>query len=245
MDNQNKQPKSRNIKSSQKAAALKSPIGVGVNMETQVYNLENKAVGKIELPKSVFGAAWKPELIKQVVMAQMANLRRPWAHAKGRGEVRGGGKKPWKQKGTGRSRHGSIRSPIWKGGGKSHGPTNERDYSQKVNKKMRRTALFSVLSRKFKDGEVKIVKDFILKEQKTKTAGVALAMLVEKAKTVKRYDALIVSAPETKGLERVFRNLPKTKVLDSRGLNVIDIMNYKHLILEEKAVESISTHYKL
>lgn len=214
-------------------------------METQVYNLENKAVGKTELPKSVFGAAWNPGLIKQVVLAQMANLRRPWAHTKGRGEVRGGGKKPWKQKGTGRSRHGSIRSPIWKGGGKAHGPTKERDYSQKVNKKMRRTALFSVLSRKFKDGEVKIVKDFILKEQKTKTAGAALSALVNKTKTAKRYDALVVSAPETKGLERVFRNLPKTKVLDSRGLNVIDIMNYKHLILEEKAVETIAKHYKI
>ncbi len=214
-------------------------------METQVYNLENKAVGKVELPKSVFGSAWNPALIKQVVMAQMANLRRPWAHTKGRGEVRGGGKKPWKQKGTGRSRHGSIRSPIWKGGGKAHGPTKERDYTQKVNKKMKRTALFSVLSRKLKDGELKIVKDFTLKEQKTKFASGALLALTGKAKTAKKYDALVVSAPETKGLERVFRNLPKTKVLDSRGLNVIDIMNYKHLILEEKAVETIAKHYKL
>lgn len=214
-------------------------------METQVYNLENKAVGKTELPKSVFGAVWNPELIKQVVLAQMANLRRPWAHAKGRGEVRGGGKKPWKQKGTGRSRHGSIRSPIWKGGGKSHGPVKERDYSQKVNKKMKRTALFSVLSRKFKDGEIKIVKDFDMKEKKTKIAGIALSALVNRKKTEKRYDALVVSAPETKGLERVFRNLPKTKVLDSRGLNVIDLMNFKHIIVEEKAIESISTHYQL
>lgn len=214
-------------------------------METQVYNLENKAVGKVELPKFVFGTAWKPSLIKQVVMAQMANLRRPWAHAKGRGEVRGGGKKPWKQKGTGRSRHGSIRSPIWKGGGKAHGPTKERDYTQKVNKKMKRTALFSVLSRKFKDGELKIVKDFTFKEQKTKFAAGTLTLLSGKTKKGKKYDALVVSAPETKGLERVFRNLPKTKVLDSRALNVYDLMNYKHLFVEEKAVESISTHYKL
>jgi len=214
-------------------------------MESQVYNLKNENVGKIELPKSVFGAAWKPELVKQIVMAQMANLRRPWAHAKGRGEVSGGGKKPWKQKGTGRSRHGSIRSPIWKGGGKSHGPTKERDYSQKVNKKMKRTALFSVLSRKFKDGEIKIVKDFAFDKQKTKLASAALSMLIANGKKSKRYDALVVSAPETKGLERVFRNLPKAKVLDSRALNIYDILNYKHLLLEERAVETISKHYKI
>ncbi len=214
-------------------------------METKVYNLKNEEIGKVELPKSVFGVTWKPELIKQVVMAQMANLRRPWAHAKGRGEVRGGGKKPWKQKGTGRSRHGSIRSPIWKGGGKSHGPTKERDYSQKVNKKMKRSALFSVLSRKFKDGEIKIIKDFTFDKQKTKLASAALTTLVGNGKKIRRYDTLVISAPETKGLERVFRNLQKAKVLDSRALNVYDILNYKHILVEEKAVESISTHYKI
>lgn len=211
-------------------------------METQVYNLKNENVGKIELPKNVFGAAWNPELVKQVVLAQMANLRHPWAHAKGRGEVRGGGRKPWKQKGTGRSRHGSIRSPIWKGGGKAHGPTKERDYTQKVNKKMKQAALFSVLSRKFKDGEIKIVNNFELEAPKTKLMALALTSLLGVKKN--RYDALLVSAPETKGLERSARNLPKTKVLDSRSLNVYDLMNHKNLILEEKAVESISAHYK-
>ena len=214
-------------------------------MEAQGYNLKNESVGKVELPKSVFGAAWNPTLIKQVVMAQMANLRRPWAHTKGRGEVSGGGKKPWKQKGTGRSRHGSIRSPIWKGGGKSHGPTKERDYTQKVNKKMKRTALFSVLSRKFKDGEIKIVKEISFDKQKTKFAAEALTVLSGRNKKNKRYDALVISAPETKGLERAIRNLPKAKVLDSRGLNVYDLMNYKHLLLEEKAVETISKHYRI
>ena len=112
-------------KKTKKAPSKRKPKAVVLgSMEAEVFDFNNKAVGKIELPKSVFGAAWNPSLIKQIVLAQMANLRRPWAHAKGRGEVRGGGKKPWKQKGTGRSRHGSIRSPIWKGGGQSPGPTN-------------------------------------------------------------------------------------------------------------------------
>jgi len=117
-------------------------------MNADVYNLNNEKVGTVELPENVFGAKWSPVLVKQVVDAQRANARDPWAHAKGRGEVRGGGRKPWRQKGTGRARHGSIRSPLWIGGGKAHGPRKERDYSQKVNKKMRRLALFSALSRK-------------------------------------------------------------------------------------------------
>lgn len=215
-----------------------------IGMEAEIYNLKNESVGKIELPKSVFGAVWNPELVKQVMIAQMANLRSPWAHAKGRGEVRGGGRKPWKQKGTGRSRHGSIRSPIWKGGGKSHGPLSERDYSQKVNKKMKTAALFAVLSRKYKDGEVKIVKDFNIGEQKTKLMAKALTAVLSRPKNDKRFDALLVTAPETRNLERSVRNLLKARVLESRSLNIYDIMNHKNLVLEEKAVETILNHYK-
>lgn len=233
-------------KKTKKAPSVRKPKAVvSGSMEAEVFDFNNKAVGKIELPKSVFGAAWNPSLIKQIVLAQMANLRRPWAHAKGRGEVRGGGKKPWKQKGTGRSRHGSIRSPIWKGGGKSHGPTKERDYTQKVNKKMKRTALFSVLSRKFKDGEIKIVKAFDIEKPKTALMATALTALVGRPKSTKKYDALLVYGTETKNLSRATRNLPKAKVLDSNSLNVYDILNYKHLLIEEKAVETIANHYKI
>lgn len=233
-------------KKTKKAPSVRKPKAVALgSMEAEVFDFNNKAVGKIEMPKSVFGVSWNPGLVKQVVLAQMANLRRPWAHAKGRGEVRGGGKKPWKQKGTGRSRHGSIRSPIWKGGGKSHGPTNERDYTQKVNKKMKRTALFSVLSRKFKDGEIKIVKTFDIEKPKTALMATALTALVGRPKTTKKYDALLVYGAETKNLSRATRNLPKAKVLDSNSLNVYDILNYKHLLIEEKAVETIANHYKI
>src|SRR5271170_2228139 len=125
-------------------------------MNADVYNLQNEKVGTMELPADVFGARWNETLVKQVLEAQLANRRSPWAHTKTRGEVRGGGRKPWRQKGTGKARHGSTRSPIWVGGGVAHGPRNDRDYSQKVNKKMKQAALFVVLSRKAKDGEVKV-----------------------------------------------------------------------------------------
>src|ERR1700738_4540941 len=108
--------------------------------QASVYNIENEKIGTFELPAGMFNAPWRAALVHQVLLAQAANLRRPWAHAKGRGEVSGGGKKPWRQKGTGRSRHGSTRSPIWRHGGKAHGPSKERDYSQKVNKKMKQQA---------------------------------------------------------------------------------------------------------
>ena len=137
-------------------------------MKADIYNLNNEVVGTMELPVGVFGTKWNATLVQQVLEAQIANARPPWAHVKDRSEVRGGGKKPWRQKGTGRARHGSTRSPIWVGGGKAHGPRNDKDYSQKVNKKMKRVALFSVLSKKAKDGELKVFDTLVLDAPKTK-----------------------------------------------------------------------------
>ena len=129
-------------------------------MKSPVYNLEGKVVSEIDLPESLFDRQWNDDLVHQVMVSQLANRRSPWAHAKGRGEVRGGGKKPWKQKHTGRARHGSIRSPIWKGGGASHGPVKERSFAVKINKKMLRAALSTVLSKRLRDGELKVVEAF-------------------------------------------------------------------------------------
>ncbi len=162
-------------------------------MKADVYNLKNEVVGTVELPSAVFGAKWSPTLVQQVLEAQLANARAPWAHVKDRSEVRGGGKKPWRQKGTGRARHGSTRSPIWVGGGKAHGPRNDRDYSQKVNKKMKRVALFSVLSKKAKDGEIKVFDTLMIAAPKTKTVATALKMVLSPKKGDKRFDVLLVS----------------------------------------------------
>ena len=214
-------------------------------MNADVYNLKNEKVGTVTLPDSVFGAKWNATLVKQVLTAQDANARDPWAHAKGRGEVRGGGKKPWRQKGTGRARHGSIRSPLWRGGGKAHGPTKDRDYSQKVNKKMKRLVLFSVLSRKVKDGEVKIFENFALSAPKTKILASTLNDILNMKKGVKKYDLLLVPEGENKGLSRASSNLQKAMALPATALNVHDVLNHKNIFLEQSAVAVIEKHYKI
>ena len=139
-------------------------------MEIATYNQQGKETGTIELPESIFGLKWNADLVNQVVNAQRSNQRQTVAHSKGRSEVRGGGKKPWRQKGTGRARHGSIRSPIWKGGGVTHGPTKERNFYKKVNKKMSKKALFVALSAKARDNEIMALDEIKLKEPKTKLA---------------------------------------------------------------------------
>lgn len=214
-------------------------------MKTEVYNLKNERVGEIELPENIFGVRWRPSLVKQVVKAQLANRRRPWAHTKSRGEVRGGGKKPWRQKGTGRARHGSIRSPIWVGGGKAHGPRKERDYSQKVNKKMKRQALFSVLSQKLREGEIKVVSDLNLPAAKTKVAVEILeSFLGKEFRKTKRGDSLFVPLAENNvRLSRAVRNLAKVKSLPPSNLNVYDLLNYKRVFIEAKAIPEIVSHF--
>jgi len=214
-------------------------------MKADVYNLHNEVVGTVELPDNVFGTRWNATLVKQVVDAQLANARRPWAHVKDRSEVRGGGKKPWRQKGTGRARHGSTRSPIWVGGGKSHGPRNDKSYEQKVNKKMRRVALFSVLSRKAKDGEVKVFDSFAVDAPKTKVLAGALHGVLAMKKKAKRYDVLLVSDKDNKNLFRASANLEKAKAIDVTSLNVYDIMNHKNFFIDKASVGTIEKHYKV
>ncbi len=212
-------------------------------MKTDVYNLKNEVVGTVELPDAVFGTRWNATLIKQVLDAQAANARRPWAHVKDRSEVSGGGKKPWRQKGTGRARHGSTRSPIWVHGGKAHGPRNDKDYSQKVNKKMKTVALFAALSRKAKDGEMKVFDALAIDAPKTKMLAGALHGILTMPKGKKRYDVLLVANGENKNLFRASSNLQKAKAIDATSLNVYDILNHKNLFIDKAAVETIGKHY--
>jgi len=214
-------------------------------MKTDVYNLHNEVVGTVELPDDVFGARWNATLVKQVMDAQLANARRPWAHVKDRSEVSGGGRKPWRQKGTGRARHGSTRSPIWVGGGKSHGPRNDKSYEQKVNKKMKRVALFSVLSRKAKDGQVKVFESLAVEVPKAKVLAGALHGVLAMKKTAKRYDVLLVSDKDNKNLFRASGNLQKAKAIDVMSLNVYDILSHKNFFIDKDAALTISKHYKV
>src|SRR5688572_16302299 len=117
-------------------------------MEANIYNKEGKAIGKVQLPEELFGLPWNADLVHQVVVSMQSNARAPIAHTKTRAEVSGTNQKPWQQKGTGRARHGQRISPIWRGGGISHGPRNDRNFEKKINKKMRTKALFTVLSKK-------------------------------------------------------------------------------------------------
>src|SRR5882672_11283944 len=171
------------------------------------------------------------QAVKEVIVAINANNRQGTHSTKTRGEVRGGGKKPWRQKGTGRARAGSIRSPIWVGGGTVFGP-QPRDYSYRMPRTARREALLSALSTKNRDGKIIVVDKLDLEEAKTKLMIKALAEL-------KIQSALIVIAEPDVKIERSARNLPKVKVLRVEGLNVYDLLCYEHLVLTEPALKRL------
>lgn len=207
-----------------------------VSLEATIYTQKGTSAGSLALPKSVFGLSWNADLVHQVVVAMMANKRAGTAHTKDRGEVSGGGKKPWKQKGTGRARHGSSRSPIWTGGGITFGPRSEKDYSQKINKKMRTKALFTVLSQKYKDGDILFVDTLSLPEIKTKSAAAILASLAkvspfEKIVSKKKTTALFVLPKADAAIEKSFANLPGITVGLSKDMNAVTLMNMKYLVV--------------
>lgn len=209
-------------------------------MKVKIYNQAAEAIGEIDLPKGVFEIKWNPVLVHQVLVAQEANRRKVIAHTKGRGEVRGGGRKPWKQKGTGRARQGSIRSPLWKGGGVTFGPTKERVFSKKINKKMKKTAITSILSRKLQDEQVKIVDDIKLTEFKTKI----MAKVLEKFFPVRNNGGLVVLPESNKNLIRATRNLSFAQITTADNLNVGDLLKYKNILLLKKSVAALDAIYK-
>jgi large subunit ribosomal protein L4 len=214
-------------------------------MQQTLYNQNAENVGKVSLPDNVFAVPMNRDLVYQVVTSQMSNKRQVLAHTKGRGEVRGGGIKPWKQKGTGRARHGSIRSPIWKGGGVTHGPTKERDFKKKINKKMARRALFVVLSSKAKDHELVVVDDLKLENWKTKDMAKIMKKMSELFSS--KYGSLLVITDKKLGdtVERVTKNLPKIDVMEAKNLNALDVMARKNLILLKGSVEVIEKSFKV
>jgi large subunit ribosomal protein L4 len=197
-----------------------------------VFDLERKKVGEVTLPDSVFAGPVKPHLLHEVVTMQLANRRRGTASTLGRSEVRGGGKKPWRQKGTGRARHGTIRSPLWRGGGVVFGP-KPRDYSYTVPKKVKKAALRSALSSKLADGTITVLEHFELPEVKTRG-------FVKVLTTFGLENVLVVVDGENGTLRRSARNVPHVKVLRSEGLNVYDVLKYKALVLTRPTIEKIA-----
>jgi large subunit ribosomal protein L4 len=186
-------------------------------------------VAEPKLDERIFGVNPRPHLLHQAVVMQLRNRRAGTAATKSKGFVRGGGKKPWRQKGTGRARAGSIRSPIWVGGGTIFGP-QPRDYSFRMPRKARREALLSALSLKHQEGKLIVLDKLELEEAKTKLVASALAEL-------KVQSALLVVSQSDVKIERAARNLPKIKVLRVEGLNVYDLLRYDHLILMEDALK--------
>lgn len=208
-------------------------------MKVDVFNQKNEKVGDIDLPDKIFNVKWNPDLVHQALMVQLANRREPWAHAKDRSEVRGGGRKPWRQKGTGRARHGSIRSPLWKGGGVTFGPNKERNFVKKINKKMKQLAIFSVFSKKIKDNELKVIDKFDVAVKKAKEWKKILKEIVDLRST-----ALLIPVVANKKIHQAVNNIKNIKTISPYSLNVYDLLKHKNIILEKEAVEEIKKNYK-
>ncbi|MFA6552296.1 MAG: 50S ribosomal protein L4 [Candidatus Paceibacterota bacterium] len=209
-------------------------------MKTKVYNQAGKETGEINLPESVFNVAWNGDMVHQVITSLMTNKRSPTAHSKDRGEVRGGGKKPWRQKGTGRARHGSIRSPLWPGGGVTHGPLSVKNFSRKVNKKTRIKALFAILSKKFTDGEVLFVDEISFAKPSTAEAKIVLKKLNDikgfEGILSKKNNAAYIALSKKDGVaEKSLRNFNNMKADELRNINPVDIMNYKYVVITNPA----------
>jgi large subunit ribosomal protein L4 len=199
----------------------------------KVRNLKNEEVGDVELSDAVFGAELNEALIHAAVKAFLANARQGTTGTKTRGDVSGSGRKLWKQKGTGRARIASIRSPLWKGGGNVHGP-QARDWSQTIPKKMKRGALRSALSERLREGNLVVVEAFALDRPKTKEFVGALGALGLDGKT------LIVDSLDNANLVLSARNVRGTKIVNSRGLNIYDLLYHDKLVLSRAAVDELT-----
>ena len=217
-------------------------------MKVSVYDMKGKESSKIDLPDELFGLPENNDLVHQVMVSMNSNKRAVIAHTKGRGDVRGGGKKPHAQKGTGKARAGSSRSPIWRGGGVTFGPTSERNFSKKINKKMRNKALLTILSAKARDGKIVLMDELKLDAPKTAGAKDVLAALSKNDSfsdilSKRKNSAFIAMGERDENTEKSFSNFSNIKMDELRKLNVLDLLNTKYLVLPnaESAVEFLKT----
>lgn len=208
-------------------------------LTTTLYNMKGEKVGEIELPEKIFGVPVNPDLVHFAAVVQSANGRQVLAHAKDRGEVSGGGKKPWKQKGSGRSRHGSSRSPIWRHGGVTFGPTKERNFGKKINKKMKQNAVSMMLSSKVADKELIVLDQFALSEPKTRLMADLLKKLPINGKST-----LVALPARDKNILLAVKNLPAVKTVMVNDVNVGDLLGYKYLLIPKKAIEAFEKRIK-
>ena len=207
-------------------------------MKTKVYNLAGSEAGEIELPERIFNIPINEDLVHQVAVAQMANSREAIADTKSGGEVRGGGKKPWKQKGTGRARHGSSRSPIWKGGGVVFGPTAERNFTKRINKKMKAKALFMVLSEKLREEKILVLDEVKMEKPSTKDMMKSLDKLSIKSK------ALFALGAKDENVLKSLGNIEKVSVIASDSINVVDLLKNDMFVVNKEGLKNIIDTYK-
>ena len=209
-------------------------------MKALVYNQEGKETGEMNLPKDIFEVPMNADLVHQVFISQRGNQRQVSAHTKNRSEVRGGGRKPWKQKGTGRARHGSTRSPIWVGGGVSGGPRNEKNYEREIPKKMRRKALLMVLSEKAKNNLVLVLDNMEMDKPKTKVMSDLMKKLpINNKSRLIAYSDPSISSGQVNSVFLSARNIARTGVTESRNINIVDLLNYKYLLVSKDGIEEI------
>jgi large subunit ribosomal protein L4 len=242
-----------------------------MSVKLNVYNQKGEAAGSKEVSEAIFAVQANPVLIHEAVTAQMANMRTVLAHTKTRSEVRGGGKKPWRQKGTGRARVGSSRSPLWIGGGIIFGPNSDRNFSKKINKKAKRKAMFMVLSDKVANQKLAVLEKFTLENFKTKAVNEILNNLEEKVfksftvdnknpasakatadkgkaknKNVRasKRSVLFINEGKDNKVMKSGANLAGVKFINLDNINVVDLLNYKNLIIVDKAIDKLESVYK-
>ncbi|MGB9840432.1 50S ribosomal protein L4 [Thermovenabulum sp.] len=201
-----------------------------------LYNMQGERIGEVELADSVFGQEVKPEVMHQVVVNYLANQRLGTASTKTRGEVTGGGRKPWRQKGTGRARHGSIRSPLWIKGGIVFGP-KPRSYKYRLPKKLKRVALKSALSAKVRDNEIIVIDKLEIEQPKTKV----MVKVLENLKADKK-SLIVLDSPDI-NVQRSARNIPGVKTITVDTINVYDLLNHETLIMTLDAVKKVEEVY--
>lgn len=204
-------------------------------MKTKVYNLQGKEIADLNLDDKIFGVKVKPEVVHQVFVSQTNNARQPWADTKGKGEVSGGGRKPWKQKGTGRARHGSIRSPLWVGGGVTFGPLSIRNYKSKINKKTRRLAVKMCLSDKLAQNSIFVVENFDFAEPKTKLFAEFLKKLPAKQKSF----LILTDQKDNQKVYRMAKNLKKVEIAKAIDASVVELVKKEAVIFSKESVADL------
>lgn len=209
-------------------------------MTIPIYNQNAEKTGELEVNPAIFDVKVKPWIIQETIVAQNANARAPVAHTKDRSEVRGGGKKPWKQKGTGRARHGSIRSPLWKGGGVTFGPRNAKNFAKKINKKVKQQALRMALTERARDKTITVLENMSALMNKGKTKHLATLL---KRFDIQNKHVLISLEKGDEQIIRAIRNLPAIKLIAPNSLNVRDVLLGDAILTTVEGIRAIEKTY--